>query len=163
MNLADLVRGKKTTGTTRPATAIPAILARVATNQAENKLRIATIATIAIATPMTDDIFAPDYPDSENPAADGHTLPLYCESGDCHCSQKLPAADYPKGCGGCEYLNNPRQAKEQTETTPATFEQTGDPVTCPYWFQVCHAVDFYRDACTSCTDCQIFKFLKVNT
>ena len=52
---------------------------------------------------------------------------------------------------------------ETTKTIPAVFEQTGDPVTCPYWQQVCHAVSFYQDACTRSTDCPIFKFLKLNS
>jgi hypothetical protein len=105
------------------------------------------------------DIFAPDYQNGTAPANKGRALPLYCESGGCHCSQKLPGND----CGDCEYLNNPRQAKEQTETIPATFEQTGNPASCPYWFQVCHAVDFYQDACTRCTECQMYHFLAVNS
>ena len=42
------------------------------------------------------------------------------------------------------------------------FEQEGDPVTCPYWNRVCHFVGLYQDACTRCTDCEIFKFLEAN-
>lgn len=102
MSLADLITGKRTTATARPATAILAIPARVATNQAENKPRIATIATIAIATPATD-------------------------------------------------------------TEPATFVQIGDPVTCPYWFQVCWAVGMYQEQCTRNTACRVYKFLEVNS
>jgi len=52
---------------------------------------------------------------------------------------------------------------EQTDTEPATFEQTGDPVTCPYWYQVCHAVEMYREQCTRNTTCRVYKFLEVNT
>lgn len=163
MSLADLIAGKRTTATARPATAIPARVARVATNQAENRPRIAKIATIAIATPSTDDILEPGLLDVETPAADGKDLPLYCESGDCWCSQKLPAANYPAGCVPCEYLNNPRQAKAPTKTIPATFEQTGDPVSCRFWNQVCWAVGMYQEQCTRNTECRIYKFLEVNS
>ncbi len=52
---------------------------------------------------------------------------------------------------------------EQAETIPAIFEQDGHPLSCPYWFQVCHAVEYYQEDCTRCTDCRIFKFLKVNS
>ena len=163
MILADLIKGNKTAITLPPANANPAKVAKVDPVSAVLKPRLAGLATLALAESEQTDIFAPDYLDSGTPANDGKDLILYCADGDCWCSQKLPAADYPASCGACEYLDNPKQTKEQAETIPATFEQTGDPVTCPYWFQVCHAVSFYQDACTRCTDCQIFKFLKVNT
>ena len=111
--------------------------------------------------PEQQDIFAPDFENGTVPANIRHT-PLFCSDGNCDCSQRLPSADYPSGCGKCEYLNNPRQVK-CTETIPAVFEQTGDPVSCPYWRQVCHAVSFYQDACTRSTDCPIYKFLEVNS
>ncbi len=38
------------------------------------------------------------------PLNDGKDLPHYCSYGGCHCSQKLPTANYPSGCGACEYL-----------------------------------------------------------
>lgn len=115
-----------------------------------------------VKAPEQDDIFAPDYLDIQTTADDSKPS-LYCADGGCHCSQMLPGNDYPAGCGKCEYLNNPKQAKQQAETIPATFEQTGAPVSCPYWYQVCHAVSFYQESCTRCTDCQIFKFLRLNS
>jgi hypothetical protein len=41
-----------------------------------------------------------------------------------------------------------------------TFEQSGDPVSCLYWFQVCWAVQLYQGQCTRSTDCRVYKFLK---
>lgn len=37
------------------------------------------------------------------PEQDGH----YCQSGGCHCSEKLPGSDYPASCikNHCEYHN----------------------------------------------------------
>lgn len=187
MILANLISGSKNKITLPPANANPAKVAKVDPVPAVFEPRLAGLATLALAEKKTTeiikptlarlatladnsptDIFAPDYLDSGTPAADGKDLPLYCESGDCHCSQKLPAADYPNGCGKCNYYGKPPADKQGLQNSvkviePATFEQTGDPVTCPYWFQVCHAVDFYQDACTRSTDCKIFKFLKVNT
>ena len=66
---------------------------------------------------------------------------LYCSDGGCHCSQKLPG----NSCGGCEYLDNPRRPSPTiSEIVPATFEQIDDPVSCPYWFQICHWVGAYH-------------------
>ncbi|MEI6209358.1 MAG: hypothetical protein WCP20_21470 [Desulfuromonadales bacterium] len=55
MNLAELIRGKRNTDKMRPATAIPARVAILPTVQSELVPQIATIATIAIATPRNDD------------------------------------------------------------------------------------------------------------
>lgn len=124
MSLADLIAGKKTTTTARPATAISAIPARVATNQAKNRPTLAKIATIALATPSpTDDFWLPPC----EPAPAGKRSPI------------------------------------ATDTEHATFEQTGDPVSCRFWSQVCWEVGMYQEQCTRCTDCRIFKFLKINS
>jgi len=41
-----------------------------------------------------------------------------------------------------------------------TYEQSSDPVSCPYWFRVCWAVQLYQRRCTRDTGCITFKFLK---
>lgn len=40
-----------------------------------------------------------------------------------------------------------------------TFEPTGDPTPCPYWFRVCWAVGLYQEQCTRDTECRVYKFL----
>jgi hypothetical protein len=112
-----------------------------------------------VTAPEQVDIFAPDYQNDSTPANNGKDKPLYCFTGDCWCSQKLPGND----CGACEYLTTPRQPPPATETEPATFEQTGDPVSCKYWFQVCWACKLYFEQCTRNTECKIYRFLTVNS
>lgn len=119
---------------------------------------------IATATPSpADDFWLP--PCEPAPADNTPKVNLWCQAGDCFCSELLPGPDHAAGCSSCGYAKAPaaKRTPTATETEPATFEQTGDPVTCPYWYQTCHAVGFYQDACTRCTDCQIFKFLEDNT
>lgn len=116
-----------------------------------------------VLTHKQDDVFAPDCLDSVIPANDENRPSLHCSDGSCHCSQKLPAANYPAGCGKCEYLDNPMQPKAPTATKPATFEQAGDPVSCPYWFQVCWAVEMYQEQCTRNSDCRVYAFLRINS
>jgi hypothetical protein len=43
---------------------------------------------------------------------------------------------------------------------PTTFEKEGDPVSCPYWYRVCWAVQQYQRHCTRNTGCLTFKFLQ---
>lgn len=52
--------------------------------------------------------------------------------------------------------------KKQTvpDNQPTAFEQTGDPVSCPYWFRVCWAVQKYQQHCTRDTGCLTYKFLQ---
>lgn len=40
------------------------------------------------------------------------------------------------------------------------FEKEDDPVSCPYWYQVCWAVGLYQQHCTKNTGCTTYKFLK---
>lgn len=44
-----------------------------------------------------------------------------------------------------------------------TFEGSGSPVSCPYWFQVCWAVGMYQAQCTRSSACTVFNFLKINS
>ncbi len=156
MSLADLIQRKKTTTVSSSANANFANLAVFDSSTAEIEPKTAITATLALADKKQIEIIKPQTAGKVSRQPD--TVSAYCESYGGHCSQMLPGND----CGDCEYLNNPRQAKEQTETIPATFEQTG-PVTCPYWFQVCWAVEMYREQCTRNTACRVYKFLEVNS
>jgi len=49
--------------------------------------------------------------------------------------------------------------QEVTADPSTTFEQSGDPISCPYWFQVCWAVQKYQRHCTRNRDCLTYKFL----
>ena len=102
MNLADLIAGKKTTTTTRPATAIPAIPARVVTNQEENEPRIATIATIALADNKQTVIA--ELSSAGKVSRQTETVSAFCESYGGHCSVKVTGV-YSVDCIkiGCEH------------------------------------------------------------
>lgn len=163
MSLADLIKGKKTAITLPPANANPAKVAKVDPVLAVFEPKLAGLATLALAQSKQTDILDPCCLDSVIPANDENRPSLHCSDGGCHCSQMLPAANYPAGCGKCEHRDNPKQSKAPTATEPATFEQTGDPVSCPYWFQVCWTVEIYQEQCTRCTDCRVYKFLKINS
>jgi hypothetical protein len=41
-----------------------------------------------------------------------------------------------------------------------TFEPTGDPVSCPFWLQVCWAVGMYQEQCTRNAGCRVYRFLE---
>lgn len=41
-----------------------------------------------------------------------------------------------------------------------SFEQEGDPVSCPYWYRVCWAVAMYQNQCTRNTTCRVYQFLE---
>lgn len=103
MILADLIKGNKTATTLPPANANPAKVAKVDPVSAVFEPRLAGLATLALAATEQTDIFKADLLDIGTPANDGKDLPLYCSSGDCWCSEKLPAAKYPAGCSKCEY------------------------------------------------------------
>lgn len=45
---------------------------------------------------------------------------------------------------------------------PAEFEPEGDPVSCPFWFTTCWAVEMYRQQCTRDNTCSVYKFLLRN-
>lgn len=47
-----------------------------------------------------------------------------------------------------------------TADPSTTFEQSGDPVSCRFWFQVCWAVGMYQEQCTRNTDCRVYNFLQ---
>lgn len=53
---------------------------------------------------------------------------------------------------------SPTETGERCNTI--TFEQSGDPVSCRFWFQVCWAVGLYQDQCGRDTDCRVYRFLK---
>jgi hypothetical protein len=48
-------------------------------------------------------------------------------------------------------------------TEPATFEQAGDPVSCPFWYQVCWSCADYQKQCSRNTTCTVYKWLKKNS
>ena|ERR1039457_3527211 len=97
MSLADLIQRKKTATVLSSATAISAISAIVEPFPADIQPRIATIATIAVATPARDKILLRPH--------GGRDLPHYCKPGECWCSGKLQSSNYPVDCIriNCEY------------------------------------------------------------
>lgn len=50
-----------------------------------------------------------------------------------------------------------------TSVDAQTFEQTGDPVSCRFWFQICWSCKLYFDQCTRNSSCKVYKFLERNT
>lgn len=157
MSLADLIKGKKTAITLPPANANPAKVAKVDPVLAVFEPRLAGLATLALAESELTDIL-PKRQDS---------VSAYCNSYGGHCSVKVIGI-YPDDCTRikCEHYGRPPAAKRTpaaTDTEPAAFEQTGDPVSCPYWYQVCWAVEMYQGQCTRDSRCRVYTFLKLNT
>lgn len=62
--------------------------------------------------PVLSPVVWPPTPQA-TPANGGKDLPHYCSSGDCWCSQKLPAANYPNGCGKCEHFGKAPGAERE--------------------------------------------------
>jgi hypothetical protein len=86
-----------------------------------------------------------------------------------HIASSASAACVASVAGGKNFLL-PEVQQTDIDITPysesltrpdpsTTFEQTGDPVSCPYWFQVCWAVQKYQRHCTRNGDCLTYKFL----
>lgn len=62
-----------------------------------------------------------------------------------------------------EYCTGQCVTRPQVENRPAAFEQTGDPVSCPFWFQVCWSCADYQKQCSRDTACTVYKWLKKNS
>lgn len=62
-----------------------------------------------------------------------------------------------------EYCTGPCVTRPQFEDGHTTFEQTGDPVSCPFWFQVCWSCADYQKQCSRNTTCTVYKWLKKNS
>jgi hypothetical protein len=45
-------------------------------------------------------------------------------------------------------------------TLPVSFDETGDPVSCKFWYRVCWACETYQRHCTRNVDCLTYKFLQ---
>jgi hypothetical protein len=70
----------------------------------------------------------------------------------------IPSVSLPE-MGGAPA--SPAPKGDISNATPALkFEQSGDPVSCPYWFRVCWSVGMHQEQCTRDTDCRVHKFLK---
>jgi hypothetical protein len=164
MSLADLIQRKKTATVSSPATATLAIPATDAPFPADIPPSVAKVATVAVENNKTTEILGDDLINIEVTATTEKPS-LYCKSGDCHCSQKLPAANYPAGCSKYAYFGKPpvKRGSSPDATETDTFEQTGDPVSCKYWYQVCWAVGMYQEQCKRNSGCIVYNFLKRNT
>lgn len=62
-----------------------------------------------------------------------------------------------------EYCTGQCVTRPPTPTGPATFEQHGDPVSCPFWYQVCWSCADYQKQCSRDTTCTVYKWLKKNS
>lgn len=50
-------------------------------------------------------------------SGDGRELPHFCVGGNCHCSEKLPGANYPAGCTKCDSYHASQDAPQTTYMT----------------------------------------------
>jgi len=52
------------------------------------------------------------------------------------------------------------ESNPQSEDGVIKFESEGDPVSCPYWYQVCWSCKTYQQHCSRDSNCLTYKFLK---
>lgn len=55
-------------------------------------------------------------------SGDGRELPHFCVDGNCHCSEKLPGANYPAGCTKCDSYYASQDAPQTATETQNTYE-----------------------------------------
>jgi hypothetical protein len=70
----------------------------------------------------------------------------------------IPSVSLPE-MGGAPA--SPAPKGDISNATPALkFEQSGDPVSCKFWYRVCWACETYQSHCTRNVDCLTYKFLQ---
>ena len=144
MGLADLIHRPKNSTVLNSATAISAIPAILDVKQAENRSKIATIATIAVATQNTIEVSNPCPLEGSPKKPD--LISAYCPSYYGHCSVKI-GDNYPAECEaiGCEYFGLPDVpgrwgVYSMADFCPDSPNQTTQHTTCP----CCHGEDFWE-------------------